>query len=122
MASFLVDASLPRPTTALIASYGHTATDVRDIGMATASDNQIAAHAQANQLILLSRDGDFGNVLDYPPDHYQGIVVVHPPRHASRVVVLSLIEQFLQLRDVVDQLPGRLAIIEPGRIRLRLPP
>ena len=73
MASFLIDASLPRPTAALIASYGHSATDVRDIGMATASDQQIAAHAKANQLTLLTKDQDFGNVLDYPPDQYYGI-------------------------------------------------
>ncbi len=30
MAAFLVDASLPRATSALVVSYGHTATDVRD--------------------------------------------------------------------------------------------
>jgi hypothetical protein len=38
MASFLIDASLPRPTTALVTSNGHLATDVRDIGMGSAPD------------------------------------------------------------------------------------
>ncbi len=122
MPSFLVDASLPRPTAALVASYGHTATDVRDIGMGTASDQQIAAHAQAKQLILLTKDQDFGNVLDYPPDQYHGIAVVDPPGHAGRVAVLRLVEQLLRHKDAVDNLPGRLAIIQPGRIRLRPPP
>jgi hypothetical protein len=42
MANFLIDASLPRPTAALVASYGHTATDIRDIGTGTASDQAIA--------------------------------------------------------------------------------
>jgi len=36
MANFLIYACLPRPTAALVSSYGHTSTDVRDIGMATA--------------------------------------------------------------------------------------
>jgi len=122
MASFLIDASLPRPTAALVVSYGHAATDVRDIGMGTASDPQIAAHAQANQLILLTKDQNFGNVLDYPPDQYHGIAVVEPPARAGRAAVLGLVEQLLRQKDVIDGLPGRLAIIQPGRIRLRPPP
>ena len=73
MANFLIDASLPRPTAALAVSYGHSATDVRDIGMASAPDQQIAAYSQAHQLILLTKDGDFGNILDYPPEQYHGI-------------------------------------------------
>jgi predicted nuclease of predicted toxin-antitoxin system len=121
MASFLIDASMPRPTAVLIASYGHAATDVRDIGMGAGSDQQLAAHAQANRLSLISRDQDFANVLDYPPDQYQGIVVIQTPRHASRAVTLALVEQLLRQKDVIDQLPGRLVIVEPGRIRCRPP-
>jgi predicted nuclease of predicted toxin-antitoxin system len=122
MASFLIDASLPRPTAALVASYGHRATDVRDIGMSTASDEEVAAYAHANQLAILTADQDFGNLLDYPPDQYAGIVVVRPPTHAKRAVVLALVEQFLQQKDVVDQLSGRLVVIAPGRIRVRPAP
>lgn len=122
MAQFLIDASMPRPTAALVARYGHIAVDVRDIGMGSAPDSQIAAHAQTNQLILISKDQDFGNVLDYPPDQYSGIAVVDPPVHGSRSVVLSLVEELLRQNDVVVALPGRLAVIQAGRIRLRPSP
>jgi hypothetical protein len=119
MAQFLIDASLPRPTAALVARYGHSAIDVRDIGMGSAPDAQIAAYAQTNRLILLSKDQDFGNVLDYPPDQYFGIAVVDPPAHGGRSVVLALVEELLRQNDVVAALPGRLAVIQAGRIRLR---
>ncbi len=122
MANFLIDASLPRPTGGVVASYGHVATDVRDIGLGTAADQQIAAHAQVGQLILLTKDQDFGNVLDYPPHQYYGIAVVAPPAHTGRAGVLGLVEELLRRDDIVDKLPGRLAIIQPGRIRLRPPP
>src|ERR1700730_1051610 len=122
MADFLIDASMPRPTAGLVASYGHTATDVRDIGMGTASDQVIAVHAQANQLILLTKDQDFGNVLDYPPDQYHGIAVVEPPANIGRAGVLALVEQLLRQQFIIDILAGRLAVIQPGRIRLRPPP
>src|SRR5437899_8233 len=119
MAHFLIDASLPRPTAALATAHGHEASDVRDIGMGSAPDQQIAALAQANQWIVLTADQDFGNVLDYPPEKYHGIAVVQPPPQANRAVILKLVEQFLQNNDIIDELPGRLAIIEPGRVRLR---
>jgi hypothetical protein len=122
MAKFLIDASLPRPTAALVGSYSHTATDVRNIGMAAASDQAIAAYAQANQMIILTKDQDFGNILNYPPDQYYGIAPVDAPAGAGRAAVLGLVEQLLRQKDVVENLSGRLAVIQAGRIRLRPPP
>jgi predicted nuclease of predicted toxin-antitoxin system len=43
---FLIDASMPRSTAPAIQARGHDATDVRDIGLGGASDQDIAAHAQ----------------------------------------------------------------------------
>ncbi len=119
MAQFLIDASLPRPVADVFRQHGHTATDVRDIGLGTAKDADIAAHAKANQFALVTVDLDFGNILQYPPTDYAGIVVVRPPENATGDVVLSLLEHFLQAADVLANLPGRLAVVEPGRIRLR---
>ena len=121
MLHILVDASLPRATADLIRAHGHAATDVRDIGLGSATDDQIAAHAKANGMAIISGDGDFGDVTNYSPTDYHGLVVIEPPRKASQAIILPLIEQFLKATDVVSNLPGRLAIVEPGRIRLRPP-
>jgi len=118
---FLVDASLPGTTAALIQANGHGATDVRAIGLGTATDDEIASHARANGLTLISGNRDFGDVLRYPPADYNGLVVVEPPRKATRAIILKLIEQFLNTPDVVAALPGRLVIVAPGRIRVRPP-
>lgn len=67
MASFFVDASLPRSTGDVLRQHGHQATDVRDIGMADSADDEIADHALFHQLALISCDQDFGIVLTYPP-------------------------------------------------------
>jgi len=116
---FLVDASLRGMTADLIRSHGHLATDVRDIGLGTSTDDEIAAHAKANGMCVISGDGDFGDVNRYPPADYNGLVVVQPPRKSTRAIVLKLIEQFLVAPEVVAALPGRLVIIAPGRIRVR---
>lgn len=89
---FLIDASLPRAVTALIHTSGHQATDVRDIGLGAAEDQVIAVHARDGQMCLLSADRDFGNINDYPPSQFAGIVVIKPPPHANRTTVLAWLE------------------------------
>lgn len=116
---FLIDASLPRPTADLIRTHGHEASDVRDIGLGTAPDSSIAAHAKANGLCLITRDNDFGNVVAYPPREFAGIVVIQAPHHARRSTVLSLVERFLREAELIARLPGRLALVDVWRIRVR---
>lgn len=119
---FLIDAPMPRGTVSLIRSRGHDATDVRDIGLHAAQDSVIAAHAQANQLAILSRDFDFADVRNYPPDQYAGIVVVDVPNTFTAPTILKLIDRLMLDPQTLNNLPGRLAILEPGRVRLRPPP
>jgi len=119
---FLIDASLPRAAAQAIRNLGHQATDVRDIGMGGATDDVIAAHAQAQQLCLLTRDYDFADIRNYPPDQYSGIAVIELSNNATADVIVQLIEVFLQMPNILNQLPGRLAIVAPGRVRLRPTP
>lgn len=119
---FLIDASLPRAVADEIISANHQAVDVRDIGLGTSPDSDIAEHARLNQLAIISADNDFGNIRDYPPADYGGIVVIKATATANRATILSIVRRFLQQADIVDQLPGRLAIVESTRFRLRPAP
>ena len=119
MARFLIDASLPRATADLIRAEGHDATDVRDVGLGTAADQTIAAYAREHRLSIITRDRGFGNVLDYPPSEYDGIVVIRAPDPSGRSVVLGMVQGLLREAEIVDGLEGHLAVVEPARIRLR---
>jgi predicted nuclease of predicted toxin-antitoxin system len=119
---FLIDASLPRSTAPLAKNLGDDAVDVRDLGMGAAPDPDIAAYAQSQQLCLLTRDYDFADIRNYPPDQYFGLVVIELPATATVPVILNLVEALLRQRDLLALLPGRLAIVEPGRVRLRPAP
>ena len=119
---FLVDASMPRGTGPLIRSLGHDATDVRDIGLGGAPDASVAGHAKTNGLCLVSRDFDFADIRNYPPDQYAGLVVIDLPITALVPAILGQVRALLGRQDVLTALPGRLAIVEPGRIRLRPSP
>lgn len=116
---FLVDADLPRSTDDLLRRYGHEAIDVRDIGLRGAKDPHIAAYAKSASLCLVTGDFDFSDIRNYPPGGYAGLVVLKFPNTATASFILSLLEGFLQQTDLVAQIGGKLAIVEPGRVRIR---
>lgn len=116
---FLIDADLPRRTATLARSFGHDAEDVRDIGLGSARDEIIAAHAKRHGSCLLTGDFGFADIRNYPPKQYAGIVVFEVPEHATAAMILGFVEGLLRQSTVLKRLPGRLAIVSPGRVRLR---
>lgn len=116
---FLIDADLPRSSKPLLEKYGHEAIDVRDIGLRHAKDPVIARYAVDHQACLITGDFGFADVRNYAPASYHGIVVLELPRDASAKFILGLMESFVQQTAILAVLPGQLAIVEAGRIRLR---
>ena len=72
----LIDANLPRTVIAVVRSLGHHAEFARDIGLGSATDDQIAKHAWHYRAALLTRDLDFADIRRYSPDQYSGVVVL----------------------------------------------
>jgi predicted nuclease of predicted toxin-antitoxin system len=116
---FLIDANLPRSITALISGLGHDVEFARDIGLAAAPDSAIAARAETTRATLLTRDLDFADVRSYPPEQYAGIVVLRLPDDAVAQDIVRVVERFLREPTFTSQLAGRLAIVEPDRVRFR---
>lgn len=56
---FLVDAQLPPALCRWLRDHGHDAVHVSDIGMIAAGDAAIAARAEADDAVLVSKDEDF---------------------------------------------------------------
>jgi len=118
---FLVDANLPRSLVDLISSLGHRVEFVRDIGMADAPDSAISEHAQKTGSILLTRDLDFADIRNYPPEDYAGIVVFRLPDDAVATEIVRVAERFLRGPSFTPQISGHLAIVEQDRVRFRPP-
>jgi len=87
--------------------------------MGSADDNVIACHARENTFCLITRDKDFGDIRNYPPGDYGGIIVLDLPDDFRTTDVLRLLEVFLSREDWLEHLPERLAIVEPSRVRFR---
>jgi predicted nuclease of predicted toxin-antitoxin system len=118
---FLIDANLPRAVIAVVQSLGHQAEFARDIGLASATDEQIAKHALQYSAALLTRDLDFADIRQYPPDQYSGIVVLRLPDIAVAEEIAAAVNRFLSVPGFIASLAGRLAIVEGDRVRFRPP-
>jgi predicted nuclease of predicted toxin-antitoxin system len=118
---FLIDANLPRAAIVVCQKFGHQVEFARDIGMAAASDEQIAERAVQSGAALLTRDLDFADVRRYPPGQYRGIVVLRRPDTTVAMEIARVLERFLMEPGFLDSLAGRLAIIEVDRVRFRPP-
>lgn len=116
---FLVDANLPRRVTEVLRARGHEVIDVRDTDLRAASDAQIAARARTQQLCLLTRDLGFGDIRAYPPADYSGIVVLNLPSQAGAELIGQTVAELLKMKELLEALPGRLAVVQPGQVRLR---
>lgn len=116
---FLIDADLPRSTKELLQRYGHEAVDVRDVGLRSARDFQIAHYARTHSLCLLTGDYDFSDIRAYPPSQYSGLVILNVPPNATASGILSLLEGFLKQEQLVTSVVSKLAIVEHGRVRIR---
>jgi len=93
---------------------------IRDIDMGQADDPDVAAHARAHQLCLMTEDWGFSDIRIYPPAQHHGIVVIEASENGIDDKI-SALRKLLEHPEVVAALPGRLAIVTATRIRLRPP-
>jgi predicted nuclease of predicted toxin-antitoxin system len=118
---FLLDANLPRSALAVFSRFGHEAELARDIGMASSSDTEIAAHALKTGSVLLTRDLDFADIRRYPPEQFVGLIVLRLPENMVAAEIAGVIARFLSEPLFVNSLAGHLAIVELERARFRPP-
>ena len=112
---------MPRSSASSILNFGHEASDVRDIGMGSARDADIARYARERQLALVTRDFDFADIRNYPPAEYHGLVVLELSDEAMATEIIALLESFLRHGQWISVLPGRLAVVGSHRVRFRPP-
>ncbi len=116
---FLLDANMPRSAVDAIRTAGHECTHVRDTPLADGTDEDIAQHVKQQGMTLITRDFDFADERAYPPEDHAGIVVLTLPETADAGLVTRMVTLFLKEVECLAVLPGRLAIVEFGRVRLR---
>lgn len=93
---------------------------LREALHARSPDEIVIAKAQELRCILVSLNGDFADIVSYPPADYQGIIAIQLHNHPE--ILDRLMEQLVAYLDAhpdPQDYRGRLLIVEVHRIRIR---
>ena len=117
--SFLIDEDLPRSLAADLRTVGIDVTHVTEVGLSGATDDTIRDHAVQDRRVVVSRDlGMFDARRGQRPSGLLVVLVRIPTSiplpEFKRIVVAALTNISSDPPD-----DARIAVIEPGRIRLR---
>jgi predicted nuclease of predicted toxin-antitoxin system len=114
---FKVDENLPKEVAQPLQSAGHNATTVPEEGMLGADDPVIARRLLEERRGIITLDKHFADIRNYPPEVYDGIIVLRT-KFPDKPTVLSMLRRILHLINP-DDLVGDLWIVEANTIRKR---
>jgi predicted nuclease of predicted toxin-antitoxin system len=118
---FKLDENLSRRAADLICAAGHDAVTVASQGLRGAADETLFEVCRRESRALVTLDRDFGQVLRYPPAASAGIVILEIGPRATHAALLDRVRELLIVLSTRSP-QGALWIVEPGRLRIHLPP
>lgn len=83
-------------------------------------DPLVIAKAQEFGAILLTLNGDFSDLIRFPPEQFKGIISIQLKNHPENIPAIceKLIHYLIDNPDMVN-FHGKLVVVEPHRIRVR---
>ena len=114
------DQCVPAEISDALRQAGHDVTLLREALPIRSADPVVIEHAKELDAVLVSLNGDFSDIVAYPPSGYRGIVAVQLHNHPE--VIPQLMERltaYLAANPAQEFYPGKLFIVEAHRIRIR---
>lgn len=116
---FFCDYCVPTSVTQCLANEGHDILSLDAYLEPNAPDSEVIEQAQRLSAILLTFDGDFSNIRDYPPENYVGIVAFQLKKTANVIPqMIELLGRHISSNPEMHQYAGKLLLVEPHRIRV----
>jgi hypothetical protein len=64
-------------------------------------------------------NGDFADIVNYPPKHYRGIFALQLRNHSENPPkLIARLTAYLKVRNTIDHYGGKLLVVEVDRIRI----
>jgi len=114
------DHCVPNSITQALRDAGHDVFVLKEHILPESDDAVVIAKAQEMNAILVSLNGDFGDITTYPPSEYKGIIALQIRNRPE--VFPSLIRRLMNYLMDHPEMPsheGRLFLVETHRIRIR---
>ncbi|PSB20130.1 hypothetical protein C7B65_08740 [Phormidesmis priestleyi ULC007] len=117
---FFIDQCVPASIGKFLQDSGHEVLILKDYIPIEAPDQIVIAKAQELGAILVSLNGDFADIVAYPPANYRGIISVQLRNHPEIIpLLMQRLVDYLSNYGDVGHYQGKLFIVEVNRIRMR---
>jgi predicted nuclease of predicted toxin-antitoxin system len=117
---FLADHCISNTIVRTLRDATHEVLRLRDVLPAESPDAIVIAKAQEIDAILLSMNGDFADIVTYPPRNFKGIVALQMRNHAEVLSPLLVrLIGYLKAQPAMEHYRGKLLVVEVNRIRIR---
>ena len=114
---FKIDENLSEDVAERFCLSGFEASTVIEQGLKGYSDESIAEMCRSAKHVIVSLDLDFGDVRDYPPSEFSGIIVLRLSRQGHDAVLRVINRVISNLKR--ETVTGRLWIVDEHRLRIR---
>ena len=114
---FLIDMALSPKTVKFLQELGHEAVRANELGMAKSKDRKLLEHAAANDMVVITADLDFGDILAYTKYKKPSAIIFRLKDPSVDHVNSLLSSSLLNIKDPLEK--GSIVVIEAYRIRIR---
>jgi len=99
---------------------GHEVLRLKDHIPTDSPDSVVISKAQKLDAILISLNGDFADIVTYPPVKYRGIIALQVRNHPEIIAqIMVKLTDFLSSHSDMDYYARKLFLVEAHRIRIR---
>ena len=117
---FFADHCVSNQVCLALREAGHEVLRLRDHIPTDSPDAQVISRAQDLDAILVSLNGDFADIVMYPPERFRGIISLQVKNHPEVTPwIVARLTDYLAAHSQPDHYVGKLVLVESGRIRIR---
>jgi len=117
---FFADHCISNFIVQMLRDAGYEVFRLRDYLPTDSVDSAVISKAQELNSILVSLNGDFADIVLYPPTNYKGIIALQVRNHPEIIPqLMEVLENYLSAHTDMVNYKGKLLLVEVHRIRVR---
>ena len=117
---FFTDHCVPTSVIEALLGGGHEVLILKQHIPKNSNDADVLAKAHEINAVLVSLNGDFSDIVTYPPAQFQGIIALQVRNHPEGIPsILRRLTNYLAANPDQQHYKGRLFLVEAHRIRIR---
>ena len=117
---FFTDYCIPTLIVRALLNKGHEVFILRDYIPIDSIDSVVIDKAQELDSILVSLNGDFSDIVTYPPSKYKGIISLKVKNHPENFpLILEKLLKFISDHPDMNYFTGKMFQVEVHRIRIK---